>query len=106
MKMGILVVLLIYYAGLTIYFFTAPAPTTDFSSTGNPINASGLDSSEVDSGGLFSIGVSFARFFSFVAFGLNIPVAVPALLAFMFFIWQSCVTVFTVGFVISSIWNG
>jgi hypothetical protein len=87
-----------------------------FAAPGSPISnpanydlnnsAGGLEGSESGEGGLFSIGVSFARFFGFVLFGIGLPSDTPALVNWIFIIWETCISIFTAGWIINSIWGG
>lgn len=70
------------------------------------LNDSELSSSEIDSGGLFGTGVSFLRFTGFVLFGVGVPGSVPLFIRLLIAAWQTAITIFTVGWVISSIWDG
>jgi len=78
---------------------------TDYSLNAT-LNDSGLSADEVDSGGFFTIGVSVGRFFQWVLFGVGLPLDTPLWFMLMFGTWQTLFTIFTVGFIISSIWNG
>jgi len=105
MNLKILFMLLGYY-GLIIVLLTASgSPFTDIDYNAS-INSSGLGDDETDTGGLFSVGVDLGRFFALVGFGVGLPSSVPSVISLAFTIWQSMVTMFTVGFIISSIWNG
>jgi hypothetical protein len=70
------------------------------------VNSSDISEDELDSGGLFGTGISFSRFASFVGFGVGLPDDTPSWFTLLFAIWQSLITVFSIGFVISSIWDG
>jgi len=105
MKMGILAILLIYYSALVAFFAFATFDPA-YSISGNPVDNSSLGSNETGTGGLFSIGITFARFFGFVAFGVFIPVVVPLWFAIFFVVWQSAITMYSAAFVISAIWDG
>lgn len=78
---------------------------TGYSSNAN-LEDEYLQSDEIDSGGLFGTGVSFNRFFVFVAFGYGLPSDTPSWFSVFFILLQSMVTILSVGFVVSSIWNG
>lgn len=70
------------------------------------LNSTELASSEVDTGGLFGTGVSLGRFVAFTLFGVGLPSDTPFWISVPVAIWQTMFTIFTVGFVISGIWNG
>lgn len=63
-------------------------------------------SEDIESGGLFGTYVSFARFFGLVTLGIGFPSNTPLFVVIPFIVWQSIVTIFSAGFIISSIWNG
>lgn len=70
------------------------------------LSSSKLTSSEIDKGGLFNTGVDFSRFLGFIGLGVGLPSDTPSWFAAMFIAWQTLISIFTVGFVVSSIWNG
>ena len=70
------------------------------------LNSTTIDSGELDTGGIFGTGVSFGRFAGFVAFGVGLPSSTPLFFMILFTMWQSSVTIFIIGWVLSSIWNG
>jgi hypothetical protein len=98
---------LLYYGILSIVFYLG---NSVFSGTGYStniqLNSSELTSSEVDTGGVFSTGVNFGRFFGFLLFGVGLPDDTPSFFTYIFVIWQSCVFILALAFIISSIWNG
>ena len=109
MNLKILFMLLMYW---TIWIvFTASVSgeyfyqQTYFNTTAG-LNDTGLTANETDTGGLFSTGVSLARYFAFVLFGINAPFDAPDWFTLILASWQTVLTVFTVGWVISSIWDG
>ena len=65
-----------------------------------------LTDSEIDSGGFFDSGVDFGRFFMLISLGIGLPDTFPTWFSMIFMFWQIIITTLTVGFVISSIWNG
>jgi len=108
MNLKILFMLLMYYSLISLFFVTGYDSLfleNGYNSTIN-INDSGLSSEETDSGGLFSSGVSLSRFFAFVTFGIGLPDDTPSWFSIIFALWQTILTVFTIGFIISSIWDG
>jgi len=70
------------------------------------LNSSSLVTEEVDSGGLFSSGISFSRFTSLVTLGVGLPVDTPDWFTNLFMMWQIAFLIITIGWFISSIWNG
>lgn len=103
MDLKVLFLIVFYYTIFTMVYALGGAYMDGYS-----VNATmpshNLTSSETDSGGIFSIGVSFARFFGFVLFGIGIDG--PAWFTTIFFLWQTIITMLSIGFVISAIWNG
>lgn len=97
--------LLIYYSVLSLTFVFGSAYLTDYSET-IELDDSGLQEEETGTGGIFSIGISVARFFGFVGFGLGLPDSTPTWFQLVFSAWQTILTIFTIGFIISSIWDG
>lgn len=74
----------------------------------NPVNLndSSMTSAEIDTGGLFGTGVTFTRFIGLVTVGIGLPVDTPSGFKVMFSIWSTVILIFTIGFIISSIWDG
>ena len=107
MNLKILFMLLVYYSILSMMFGLSSGLFADagFNTTIN-LNDSELSSDELDEGGLFSTGISFTRFATLITFGIGLPESTPAWFKTIFFIWQTLITIFAVGFVISSIWDG
>lgn len=105
MNLKILFLLLIYYSILSLVFVTGSEILTGYNSTIN-LNDSELSDDEVDTGGIFSTGLSFTRFLAFVGFGIGLPDSTPSWFSLLFTAWQSIITIFSIGFVMSSIWNG
>lgn len=101
--------MLILYWSL-FFTFSIGSLVTEFSdagfSTTAQLNETDLTSEEIDSGGLFNTGVSFGRFFSFMVFGIGLPDDTPLWFVITFGVWQTAMTIFTAGFIISSIWDG
>ena len=107
MNLKILFLLLVYYGLLSLFFILGGSIISDAGYTTNiELNSTSLTSSEIDTGGIFNTGVSFGRFFSLITFGIGLPSDTPIWFAIMFGVWQTIFTIFAVGFVISSIWNG
>lgn len=108
MKLVFLIFLLIYYfciSALALGTLEGENPINAFNISGD-INASEVAGNEQDTGGLFGSGVSFGRFFMFVAFGVGAFPDAPQIISTLFIGIQSCLTVLSIGFAISSIWNG
>jgi len=108
LNLKVLALILFYYGMLSAFFVIgAGSIPVDATLTGNLTNMSGsLTGDETPTGGLFSIGVSFLRFAGFVLIGVGLPSDTPAAVSTVFFLWQTCVTIFVIGFFISSIWDG
>jgi len=80
---------------------------TDEGYTSNiDFNDSSLTANETGTGGLFGSGISFGRWFTMVFFGIGLPSSTPSWFAVIFAIWQSVLTIFGIGWIVSSIWNG
>ena len=107
MNLKILFMLLVYYTLISVFFIGADSENLlDGYSQNIALNTSELGANETDTGGLFNIGVSFTRFFAFVGFGVGLPEDTPSWFNVIFIAWQSLLLVFTIGFILSSIWNG
>lgn len=105
MNLKILFMILMYYSILSLFFILGGATFTGFSNN-IALNSTNLTSSEIDTGGLFGTGISFGRFFTLITIGIGLPASTPSWFAIMFAVWQTVVTIMSVGFVISSIWDG
>lgn len=108
MNLKILFLLLAYYSILSSIFLLGGSAFSEATGYNNTIvlNDSNIASSEIDTGGLFGSGISFTRFAGFIGIGVGLPDDVPSWFNTLFILWQSLVLVFTLGFVISSIWDG
>lgn len=106
MNLKVLFLLLLYYTILSSMFLLSDGLFTDngFNSNIN-INASNIDSAETSGVGLVA-GSGFTRFIKFVGFGIGLPSDTPSWFSTLFALWQSLVTILSIGFIISSIWNG
>jgi len=105
--MKILLVLILYYVFIILMFSVQGSILSDAGyNTTVELNNSELSSGEIDSGGFFSTGVSFARFFGFVVFGVGLPSDTPIWISTIWIIIASGISVFTVGFLFDSIWGG
>lgn len=107
MNLKVLFMLLIYYAVCILFFTSTGSP---FSGAGfnvtNTINSSGITASEIDTGGIFGTGISFFRYVALIGFGIGLPSDTPVWFSVFFAMWQSIFTIFSIGFIISSIWDG
>jgi len=108
MNLKILFMLLVYYGVISLFFLVGGSVFTEDNGYNNTIalNDSELADSEIDSGGLFSSGVSVLRFAGFVGFGVGLPDDTPSWFSIIFMLWQTIFSIFAVGFIISSIWDG
>ena len=70
------------------------------------LNDSDLSDSEIEQGGFFTVGVSFTRFLGLVTFGIGLSDDTPSSFKFVFAIWQTLITILSVMWFVSSIWNG
>lgn len=70
------------------------------------LNVTALSDSEQDTGGLFSSGVSFGRFAKFTVFGIGLPSNYPSWLKYLFGLWQTILTLLTIGFFLDALWSG
>lgn len=70
------------------------------------LNSTTINADELDRGGLFGTGVSFGRFVGLVTIGIGLPSDTPSWFVVMFMVWQTIFFILTVGFVVSSIWDG
>lgn len=84
----------ILFGGLATQGFTSNINLNDTAMTGE----------EIDAGG--ATGISIGRFISLVGFGVGLPSDTPLFVSVIFIAWQTLLTIFTVGFLISSIWDG
>lgn len=107
MDLKILGVILLYYFLLASTFLLGGAYMTDAGGSFNgSIDSSNITAAEMDKGGLFGTGVDFGRFVSLLTIGVGLPSDTPAVFSTLFIIIQSLILLFTVGFIISAIWNG
>lgn len=105
MNLRILFIILLYYSIISLVFITGASIFSGYS-TPSILNSSELSSNEIDRGGLFGTGVSFGRFIGLVTVGIGLPDDTPSWFSMLFALWQTIFLIFTIGFVISSIWNG
>lgn len=98
--------IIVYYAVLSLVFSFGSDVFADGGITSNiSLNDSDISSPEVDTGGLFTTGVSFVRFLGLLTLGIGLG-DVPSWFAVIFFLWQTMVTILSIGWFIASIWNG
>jgi hypothetical protein len=103
MDLRILGALLVYYfllIGIAIFFPSPLGITTNIDLTNTT-----LTDADIDKGGFFNTGVDFGRFLSFVGFGVGLPDDTPQIISNLWITFQSMITIFTIGFLLSSIWN-
>jgi hypothetical protein len=106
MDLKILMVILLYYGILSSFLILGGSAITGVSGGAN-LTGSDLTSNETQySGGVFGSGISFARFAGLITIGVGLPNESPAWFVTLFFMWQSIFLIFSVGWFISSIWNG
>ena len=105
MNLKILFLIVFYYSAFLIVFANAGDSLTGVTHT-IELNSTELSDDEIDTGGVFGTGVSFSRFLGFTAFGLGLPDETPTWFALLFATWQTAIFIFTVGFIIDSIWSG
>jgi len=108
MNLKILFLIIVYYTIISLVFGLGGAlfsESTDYNYT-NPLNSSDVSSGEIDTGGLFGTGISFSRWLGLVTVGIGLPDDTPNWFEIMFVAWQTLILILTIGFIISSIWNG
>lgn len=111
MNFKILVLLLFYWCVWLLIVATAGGTILSgagFSTTGGNISTFSNSTSMINQSGIFGIvgGISnIGSFAMFALFGIGFTGA-PAWFAVMFSIWQTAITVITIGFLISIVWNG
>ena len=97
--------LLLYYTFISLLFVFGGSYLTGYS-TNIDLNTTTLQSDEIDTGGAFTGGVSFVRYLVFIGFGIGLSPDTPSWFAIIYAGWSTLLTIFTMGFIISSIWNG
>jgi hypothetical protein len=107
MNLKILTLLVLYWTIVGAFFYFGASYLTDFESTGD-INemGGGNRTGEQVEGGLFSSGVNLGRFFALMTFGIGLPDDTPSWFSIIFMLWQTFITIFTIGFLVDSIWSG
>lgn len=107
MNLKILFMILGYYTMIGLFFALAGNSITDTGTNyTNPLNESSLTNEEVDTGGIFGTGISFSRWFALVTIGIGLPDDTPDWVSIFFNTWQILFLLFSIGFIIASIWNG
>lgn len=108
MNFRILFMILVYYSIITIMFaFDTTSVMTGYSTNANVSGMRGnLTAEESGTGGIFSVGVSVARFFGFVIFGVGLAADTPGWFALCFFLWETIISLLSVAFIVNSIWSG
>lgn len=109
MNKGILMGLLIYYALISLFFVFGKGEGmfSDWSDTIS-LNATNTTDSSASqfSGGIFTTGISFFQYLCFVTFGIGLGTGVPGWFVIMFSMWTICLNIFTMAWLISSVWGG
>lgn len=105
MNLKILMMLLVYYSIIVIGFGMGGSLFIDDYTTNIEFNTSALSEGEIETGLITGIP-SFSRFFKFAVFGVGLPDTVPDSFQFLFTIFQSAISLFTIGFIISMFWDG
>lgn len=105
MDLKILFLILSYYGILSIFILGAGPALSDTTLAGG-INSSSIQPDEVTTGGIFGTGISFTRFIGLLTIGVGMPSDTPAWVVTPIIVWQSMFTVLTIGWFVSSIWNG
>lgn len=107
MDLKILMILLIYWGFfITMAFFSVGTMMEGDIEVNATLNSSAMGAGELDTGGLFGTGVSLGRFAGMAIYGVQFLGDAPSWFTTPFAVWQSIFLIFTIGFVISSIWNG
>lgn len=86
---------------------------TSFTPNNTNISAFNSECKMPNSSGTFGI-LSFLgdaiiiiiKFLGFIAFGIGLPFGTPSFIMAGLLIWQTLVTMFSIGFIISGIWDG
>ena len=112
MKFTILIALVSYWSIISLMFLVGAGSYNGFRDDGftqtGSINATGFESSEIDTGGFFSgvIGIftAMGRFIAFVGFGIT-PVleGTPQIL---FSAWETMILILSIAFIVSAFWDG
>ena len=107
MNLKVLFMILVYYSMISLFFIMSVSfGIYDDVDVNIDLNSTGITPDEYDRGGLFGTGISFGRFFGMIGFGVGLSDDTPAWFNLIFVFWQTVITILSLGFVISSIWNG
>jgi len=80
--------------------------TDEGANTTIQINSSDMSAEEIEQGGFFTSGLDFSRFIFFVGFGIGLTSDTPTFISLIWIVIASGITLFSIGFVIDSIWSG
>lgn len=105
MNLKILFMLILYYTCISLFFSFAPINFIGYSSNVN-LNDTAITGGEIDTGGVFTGGVSFTRFLGLVTVGVGLPSDTPTAFKAFFIIIQSGILLFTIGFFVDALWSG
>lgn len=99
-------VIILYYGFISIFFALGGAYLTGYTDSTANLSATNISASEIDTGGIFGTGISFGRFVGLVTIGVGLADDTPSWFQTIFMVWQTGFLIFSVGWFISSIWNG
>lgn len=106
MDLKILMLIIIYYAMFSLMLTFGGSALSGFSGGAN-LTGEALNATETEyTGGVFGSGISFGRFIGLITIGIGLPADTPSWFSIMFMLWQSCFLIFSIGWFVSSIWNG
>jgi len=106
LKFGFLIIL--YYGMLSLFILTSGTALTSQPGFDYNIelNDSSLSDSETDTGGVFSSGLSFSRWFLLVGFGVGLPDDTASGFKIFYFVWTIIINLLVIMWIINSIWSG
>jgi len=107
----LLITILIYWTVWSLVFVASgQLDTPVLDDTNNTIvigNLTGdLEADETRGVGFWTSAISFGRFAVLVVFGVGLPSDTPVFFSMIFMALQTMVSIVTVGFFISSLWDG
>ena len=102
--MQILAGLIIYYSIIIFIFATGSEYFTGITSN-IELNATSISDAEV-TGGWFDLLPDITRFVGFVFMGIIPDNTINETLQFFLIVWQTGITLFTLGWIISIFWDG
>ena len=105
MNLKILTLILFYYGVLSIMILTTGSAFSD-DLINSDISSDVLTSNEIKKTGLFGTSISFTRFTVLLGFGVGLPDDTPSFVTFPFIIWQSALTIISIGSFVDYIWSG